>query len=320
MLNSKMKKVFSIVALVGLLAACQPEEIVTAFDAVDAEATVNVTAVNINDTKTVLSADKYSIVAEGVDGSKITAEVVGNTIKIKPAGGKAYIVATDIMVKGKLNEAGEDYCEPIKVSIPNVSANTTVNLSCTLALGTVPDPVVPSGYKAVLNMGDPNVGTPQSPVALVDADNEHDQTDHAGQSWYINPTSELILATFKYTIYTGEELVAGSLNVTDSEWQEAIDMLVGVYQNSRVEIEKEYLFSVEPYSIYRAWSQSTPSVRNCEVVLVNKDDATDTKTIATFQVESIENLAYNEQMVDYLHDPHAHGNSGNAGGGIGEGE
>ena len=85
MFNKKMKKLFSLFALVGAFVACQPEELETAFDVDPAKATINVTVIDVQ-------------TAEPIEGLKVDCpggegKVNGNVVTI--TGNKA-IQAMDV--------------------------------------------------------------------------------------------------------------------------------------------------------------------------------------------------------------------------------
>jgi len=75
-LINKMKKFFSLIALVGVFAACQPETISTTFEPKDAQVTIQMTAVDLATGEDVTAQTQFSSTAGTVSGSTIT--ITGN--------------------------------------------------------------------------------------------------------------------------------------------------------------------------------------------------------------------------------------------------
>ena len=112
MFNKKMKKLFSLFALVGAFVACQPEELETAFTVDPAKATINVTVIDV---QTAEPIEGLTVTCPGGEG-----EVNGNVVTIT---GKPAIQAMDV----KLTLSSSKY--------PDETKEVTVKVNSLLAGG-----------------------------------------------------------------------------------------------------------------------------------------------------------------------------------------
>ena len=126
-----MKKFFSLIALVGMIAACTPEQIQTAFKLAGAKGTINVEVLNLNGTP---YDGQFQISGqEGLPG--VTTNYSGNkaTIEFQLADSQAV----ESIINLTLSASGPEIYVPAKSSVivPKILAGGEAVLACTIKVG-----------------------------------------------------------------------------------------------------------------------------------------------------------------------------------------
>ena len=126
-----MKKFFSLIALVGVIAACTPEQIQTAFKLAGAKGTITVDVVTLDGTP---FAGQYQISGqESLPG--VTTSYSGNkaTIEFQLADSQAV----ESVLNLTLSASGPEILKPGKaqVFVPKILAGGEASLACTIKVG-----------------------------------------------------------------------------------------------------------------------------------------------------------------------------------------
>lgn len=300
----EMKKFFSLIALVGVLAACQPEKLETTFEVSNAKAVINVKTIEISTGKEVTCTLTSS-----------AGTVAGNVITIE---GNPAIAATTVTVTAKYQ--GADYTGTVNVDALIAEASATYGLQILVG-------VIPSDYKFKL---DAVAGTPKVTYAYASI------TDHTGashsashshdnQDWFYN-MSEFILELNNVTVKGNVGVAVIATSVKYNTEAEALKQVVDTYVAGVNQGYKEVTFK-ESYKV-SAWAMYNVKATRTEVVtdytvLASKDGKTYDK-IGTFQSRDLTKATVEKQekaIPGHSHDyVHGHGHdshgSNNAGGGI----
>lgn len=297
-----MKKFFSLIALVGLFAACEPEQIMTAFEVDDAVATINVKVVDV------LTGDDVTSVAT-ITASKGTVANGVVTVTGDPA-----IQAQDITVTATYN--GSTASMPVPVNY--ILAGGKAEYAVTLVVGTPVD-----GYE--FECGQAAAG--QKVVITSYLGTADHNYSHAGlEKWVMNPTEFMLKGVVTYDSLVGQavedlEAVAGFENV--------VNALAEAYHQGVTQSKKAFEIKVSAYSWYTAYSQISITAYPFAVKAV-KDGKSE--VVGTFNVVLYGTTAnYKEIAIPAGYHGHGHyvqghghahadGSYPNAGGGIVIGE
>ena len=330
-----MKKFFSLIALAGVIAACTPEQIQTAFKLAGAKGTIEVEVVK-------LSGDpiegQFSIAGfESLPGSSIAYS--GNKATITFQAGESTPIAQQQLT---LTATGEQILKPVSttVTVPDLLAGQTAMLSCKIRAGeslegwyfyedpVEGDAIVKSGYLQNANY------------------EKYSATHYDIPFWYVN-NSEYILdgvAEIPYKIgnsaaydivktdYAGfEEIYIESLfglseKLTVSEW---LDYYLESYGEADIEEDVfEAPFQVSAWAMWNVYVDQATIPYDVKLYAVKLDEQgkeTDEKVVlASFKLDFYDNyagmieLAYPDAAGHYVqgHGHDSHGSAANAGGGI----
>jgi len=305
-----MKKLFSLLALVGVIAACQPEKLDTAFEVADAVATITVNAVDVN---TQAPAEGVTITA-----SDAAAAVSGNVVTIK---GTPAISAKTVTVTA--NYKGADYSQ--NVSINALLAGGSAAYSVVIPVGV---PVGEQTFEYKLVEEKDAVASDKVYFTLA---NGHDLVSHShnGTDFWAENLSDFILeGEVTWTEIKGYEYVG--YEVKDEVYAEIVKLYAETMEaNAAVEENDAVLeFQVSAWAYYTVYAQKFVAEQVYGVyadgVLVG---TVDMKAISSqAEYEEIANpmghghYHYGHGQMDHGHG-HGHGHgSGNAGGGIVWGE
>ena len=131
-----MKKVFSLIAFVAALVACQPEKVKTAFEVPGAVATVQVSVVNIADQKPILGAQFNSNKTTLLLGSgvSITDNVQAGTVVLSTEKSKGIAVPIDVIVT--CTYEGKEYDGSVEVQA--LPAGSQANYTVLILVGEDP--------------------------------------------------------------------------------------------------------------------------------------------------------------------------------------
>ena len=298
----EMKKFFSLIALVAVFAACQPEKVQTAFTVAGATATINVQVFNVNTG----AAYTGSYTLSASEGS-----VSGGTVQIESAQSTG-ISKHDVTLTVTGPKLAKTYTHA--VTIPNVLAGGHADVSAIIIVGEDGDTydyeVVESGTEKVTE------------VAMV---NDHYPTHtHADTDYYLNNSEFLLEGEIEYDVISGAVIDENSVDFKLGFDEQVAENIVKAY-NTGKKVEKAYLpITVSAYAIWRAWATYTEKTVKYTVNATNRQ--TKEKLVAgTFSgVQYSSTVAEFEEKAAPGADGHyspghghdAHGSQANAGGGI----
>lgn len=156
--------------------------------------------------------------------------------------------------------------------------------------------------------------TTSSKDDVVKDGNEAAGIEYAGEKWYINSSESFEDVFFTYTYNKGHKVE--NKVVSDSEF----DVLVDAFDN-QTEAVGVSKFNVPAHYMYRAIKTITKSVQACKYVAINSEGDV-VSELASFDLVSETVSVEPVKILDPLYaDPHdPHGDTGNAGGGIAEGD
>lgn len=316
-----MKKFISLIALVGVFAACEPENLQTAFNVPDATATLDVTVISAAPG---FDEDDAVITAVWSTGETTTG-------KISSIVGNPSIPAGSVKVTASWNGASET----VTVSFPQIYAGMDLYLTATVFL-----PYNAGGYTLVAKAGTPVKTT--KVYGLQFAAHGHgyakaQEVEFEGvkyKVWMVENASEFILEdTYTYATYKGFD-VKEELKVLNNDFKaEAENVYAAAVKGAGIKKGFEsYDFSVGAWSLYNVINPEittvTPYTIEAQPLLGSGNPTI--PEVATFSLYSI---AYGKGVVEMAHPDHAshyvphsghythdghylHGDNNNAGGGI----
>lgn len=314
-----MKKFFSLIALVGVFAACEPENLQTAFNVNDATATVN---------ETVLCA------APDFDPSAVTVTYgwsVGTGFSTKSIKGNPSIPAGTVTVTAHYKGATAE----TTVSFPQIFAGMDAVLTATVIL-----PYNAGGYVIDYEYGDPEVADVEV-YGLQAAAHGHgygvaQEVEFEGEKfkvWMMENATEFILEdSYSWLIPDGYELDDYELLNDDFALESAL-MYAYFDEYSGIDFEEEsYDFSVGAWSLYEVINPVITYVTPILVTATPEEGSNNPEIgpVASFNMYELyaacgvveqahpDHAAhYVPHSGHYTHDGHAlHGDNNNAGGGI----
>ena len=302
-----MKKLLSLIALAGIFAACQPEEIQTAFEVSDAVATINVKVIDIRTNAEVTPDAVTASVGEYANG------VV--TIKGNPTIAK-QTVTVRASYKASYMETAGVYSSDVEVLA--LRAGGVASYDVLIIAGEL-SPVPGYTYKMVKenekSVTDLAYFTPSTGSLI----------DYEDKMWAQNNSELILTGTVTW------KSMAGTV-ISNYNWKgEAADEELKPYAESYRDAlntgitekdEDPYQITVSAFSYYTVYVTRVITTANCTVYKVNVDTKAET-AIATFDVKSVvANKIEYEEMADPNSHGHyergqGHGQGGdNAGGGI----
>jgi hypothetical protein len=297
-----MKKFFSLIALVAVFAACQPEKVQTAFTVAGATATINVQVFNVN-TGAAYGGTYTLSASEGT--------VSGGTVAIESAQSTG-ISKHDVTLTVTGPKLAKTYT--YAVTIPDVLAGGHADVNAIIVVGEDGDTydyeVVESATEEVTE------------VAMV---NDHYPTHtHADTDYYLNNSEFLLEGEIEYDVLSGSEIIKDSEDFKLGFDTQVKENIMKAY-NSGKKVEKATLpITVSAYAIWRAWA--TYTVKTVKYTVNATNLATKEKLVAGtfsgYQYSSTK-AEYEEKAAPGAdghyspgHGHDAHGSQANAGGGI----
>ena len=297
-----MKKLLYVLAAVGLFAACQPEEIQTAFEVNPAKVIVNVRAKDINTQKPVMVADLNLT-------NLSVGEVVGETIEIV---GNKTISAQNLTGNWDYDGASGDFSLPI----PAVRAGGQATLDLVFIVGT---PVVDQ----TITVSEP-VFDEKSAMLLgrfyFNPASGHALVEHDGMMWAKNLTEFMLTGTVTYDSYTGCE--RDDFEVYNDVYAAQVEAKSYLYDFGLFAEPMKAEIKVSAWSYYTAYTEvyAVPGYYEVYAEYAGKKECVGKVTIygyyTRFEYEEIANPEGHGHY-EYGHGhAHDHGGSDNAGGGI----
>jgi len=288
-----MKKFFSLIALVGVFAACQPEDLSTAFSLGNAEATIKVKVINT------------------IDGVDVTnqSSITGNTVAPSEAG----IPRQDITVSATYQGA---------------TGSTTLTIGPVLggAKATYNVVVYIPG-----SIGDYTISTKAGDAVeevtlqwLKDTATHGVSYEHGGYNMWLENANEFILVdTATYMEYDGSENT--NVKVLDPAFKSVVENIANT-ESSIAESEMEEEFTVSAWAYYNFFNVITTTTKPIQIIATPNGNAPtvgENGVIGTFDEVTKSSEA---GVIEFAHPDHAghyeaghghgHGAGNNAGGGL----
>ncbi|HBH21487.1 MAG TPA: hypothetical protein DDX33_05900 [Rikenellaceae bacterium] len=315
-----MKKLLSFVAMAGLLVACQPESLETAFEVGAPELKVTVHVHDVNSPAQDIASTLYA----GEDGNSLTY-VLPETLKLKEKDGVVVngnaVVFSFVGQNGKaLSNGSIIFTAKYKDADPKSEA---LNFDKLLAGGV-------ANYEVSIVVGKPVsevtfdvkdvVGTPTTSVSYFNPTDGHALTDHNGKSWAKNLTEYLLSGTVVYTSKVGKFVDESSIKNDSpvSAYRTAVEGYVKAYKASQGSVTNDlkFEFTVSAWSYYTVYQTATKAEHTVTVLADEKEIGSFKYTDYANQVEYAE-IANPEGHGHYVHGHgHSHGGHDNAGGGL----
>lgn len=295
-----MKKLFSLLALVGVFAACQPEELETAFEVSDAVATITVTTIDINTGNNVDAT---------ISASDAAATVAGNVVTLK---GSPALTARTVTVTASYQ--GKDYSTSVNVQALLAGGEASYNADIYVGVPVAEQEITYSLVSEESSVSDPVYFTKADGHALV---------DHAGKYWAENLTEFLLKGEVTWTNVTGSEFV--SSECTDPVFDQIVKLYAdAVKDGAKVTETPDVLeITVSAWAYYTVYQTVTTTVQTYGVFAdgVQVGSVVVNNYSSAVQYEEIANpMGHGHYQQGHGHAGHGHGDGGNAGGGIVWGE
>lgn len=290
-----MKKIFSLIAVAGLLMACTAEEIETAFEVQPATATIEVTVYDVllgrNVTNFSVDAGEYT-----VSGTNVVLT------------GNKSISATTVDVKVTYN--GEAKTQVVAIS--DIPAGAKATYYVTFVLGT------PAGEYTYELKETSTIGEPEIEYVR---DGGYSHSHNGFDNWYANESEFMLTPVITYIEYSGSE-VTSSTEATEG-FENIFEGFKAAYNGGITGEQQTFTCSISAYAWFRIWQERTP--KTTDYVLVATKDGVD-QEVGSFTAKSIvSNVVDYEEIANpdghgHYHAGHGshdvHGYSENAGGGI----
>ncbi len=304
-----MKKLLSLIALAGIFAACQPEELKTSFTVDPAEVTINVRVVDIR---------TGAVLTSGFEIEKSAGEVVGNAVVIKGDEKNPAIDGQNVTVtvKYKADYMSKEQSQSETVSVAKLRAGGKAIYSVSFVVG-YPD----SDYTFTYAETESGTTKESDPIYFTPSDSHAETHTHDGGLWVRNNT-EFILTG----VVTWEQKNSASATVKDCK-KESYKQIVDAYATAltfNTSSEQKLPIQVSAYCYYTAF-QTYTKVEGQEYTVYAEKEGVTKFEVGTITVDSIKSSAAQyKEMGDpnghghyvYGHG-HAHGHgTDNAGGGI----
>lgn len=295
-----MKKLFSLLALVGVFAACQPEELETAFEVSDAVATITVATIDINTGNNVDAT---------ISASDAAATVAGNVVTLK---GSPALTARTVTVTASYQ--GKDYSTSVNVQALLAGGKASYNADIYVGVPVAEQTITYSLVSEESSVSDPVFFTKADGHALV---------DHAGKYWAENLTEFLLKGEVTWTNVTGSEFV--SSECTDPVFDQIVKLYADAVKDaSKVTETPDVLeITVSAWAYYTVYQTVTTTVQTYGVFAdgVQVGSVVVNNYSSAVKYEEIANpMGHGHYQQGHGHAGHGHGDGGNAGGGIVWGE
>ena len=294
----EMKKFFSLIALVGVLAACQPEKIQTAFTLAGGSATITVKVVDLNSRTDYAGTYTLTSSAGTVNGNTVTLTAAEST---KLAGQTVTITVN-----------GPKFAKPYTYDalVPDVLPGGVATINAIIVVGEGGDYT----YEFV--------NTDTSTSKEVDMVNVHEYPvkEVDGKNWYVNESEFLLEGTVKYDVVSGSEYLEGSAKLG---FEPVLESLKAIYNEGKKTTQAELPIKVSAYAIWRAFATYTTTLRTVQVNATNNKTSEKLSKVVEAKAKlysstaaEFEEKANPDTHGHYVHGQGEAGGANNAGGGI----
>ena len=287
-----MKKFFSLIALVGVFAACQPEKLTTAFEVAPAEVTINAKVVDLLTGEDVTAAATITSETTLIGTPAIAAQDYTVSATYKEGKGSATIHINALRAGGKAN-----YSVVIPVGVPDYE------------------------FDFVLEP----VKTEEQILQLAGA-----EMHYQGAYWAENASEFILKDSATYPTYEGYTMDEESIKIIDELFTSDIIIILSNLYDEIEEGTATIDYSISAWSLYNVFATITTETDLLKVIAIPQGDARvvgDNGVIATAniirkvsQAESVE--MQHPDYAGHWSPGHGHGEKTgpNAGGGLVEAE
>ncbi len=305
-----MKKLVSLIALAGIFAACQPEEIETAFEVSDAVATIKISAVDVRTNASVAPA---SLTVTTTAGSYANGVITIEGTPTIPA----QAVKVTVTYKADYMTVAEEYSS--FVNLLGIRAGGKAEYSVSFAVGS-PNPVV--DYQFLMEQG---VATDETSVTYFTPADGHKLISHEDKFWMRNNSENYLTGTVTWKKQSGSVSSYELNEGIEAEFESAVKNYSESYNTGIKSVDAEpFSITVSAYSYYTVWSTRVITTTPYTVYRYKAADASDKEAIGSFRVKSVVSnqieyyeIADPDASGKYEGHGHGHGHGGdNAGGGI----
>ncbi len=305
-----MKKLLSLIALAGIFAACQPEELKTAFEVKNAKAEINVRVLDIRTLNTPASVTVNC--AEGkVEGNKVILE--GNPALAAKTVTVTVTYKTDYMSESKTSD-------PETVNVAALRAAGEAKYDVTFVVG-YPD----SEYTITCERTKEGVYETEKEY-FTPSDSHAETHTHDGGLWVRNNTEFILTGVVTWYSYNGA-LATVNEGVKDdfkTVVEDYAKLFTYGYKDGKLVGEKHELnLQVSAYCYYTAYQINTKVTGREYTVYAEKDGKKEVAGTITVNSNTSSSAEYEEKGDPNAHGHyvyghgHAHGHgTDNAGGGI----
>ena len=303
-----MKKFFSLIALVGVFAACEPEELRTIFTSTPAQLTI-----------------KVGKVYNAVDGKDLTAVATKDADVVIP-GSPAIAAGSQVMHATYGGVTGS-----VTVDYPSILADTD---PVTITAGDIWIPGNKNNYKISVRVGKTEDADPVI-TELLAAKNHGYQ--YEGANWLENANDYILVDTYTWKEWSGSQL-DGTFTVIDDIFAADVELAYNAKKDDKMTFEeKEAEIQVSAWALYNVYYTLITTTTTYEVV-AEPDPAGsapipgDNGVVGTFKVISTLGTATKVEVAHPGHASHyeegkgngthhgGHGDGSNAGGGFADAE
>ncbi len=321
-----MKKFFSLIALVGVFAACQPEDLTTAFSVSDAKLTITANAKSLapefdkNKDKVTWNADAANKTDASVNTEKqYVVTLVGTPVLTN---GTATITAT---YEGASNSVKVDYPTMLAGAVGNITTDVFIPYNSGEYEISVEEAEAESEYTVkMLQEAAHGHGVATKTVEFDDEEYEIPMLENANE-FVLNDS-------YKFVTYEGTDL-QGEPKILNKDFADDVNGIALLYDEGITEKEETKPFSVSAWAIYNVLNvvEEVKTVYNVVATPkagANVPELPENGVVGTFTAVKKNSAA---QVFEFAHPNHAshyvapedghyhghgHGDGNNAGGGL----
>ena len=302
-----MKKFISLIALVGAIAACTPEQIETAFKLDGATVIVEVEVLDIIHGGAYTGEYTVESTIGTVSGNKITYQAAES----QPV---AALEGCEVTVKGP--KLAAEYTSSF--AVPAVLAGGVANITVVVPVGE-PE----NGWTFTCKEGTPVVNEPTVKYLVATHYAPHDYSHDGINTWYVNNTEFLLEGDVNYereSYAIGSDLDDKNLLGFEGKVTDFYQKLFAQYDKDPV--KESYHFTVDAYSMWNLTQKITSETMPYTVIA---EKGTEKHTLGSFKLEFINGQVIERHVIAYPgaeahyhagHGHDAHGTMPNAGGGM----
>lgn len=308
-----MKKLVSLIALAGVFAACQPEEIVTTFEELNAVASVTATAFDVASGADVTANSTFSISTSAAQNANVFVISGNPTLKKQ-----------DVTVTANwMNDKGETFIGTQTITINDLLAGGVATYNVKIPVGAYqPDP------ETTYTISDDYTVIEESYKTFYLENSHHEAVkDPDGKVWYKNPSEFIHTGIVEFTVAEGGETV--SYTATSDKYDSAVKGIYDAFKLTYDGFYEEDLtlpIKVSAFAMYCVSQTAGSALVDYDVIAESNGKKEKAGTIrlhmTIYNEAEYEEKACEGHAAHYVpgHGQDGHGAYDNAGGGIAYGD